>query len=880
MAEIYEKDLSELQAELGSRDTGLSEEEAGERLQKYGKNELEKAGKKNIFQKFLDELKDPMLIMLLAAAVVSAVTNAVSGESMAEVFIILIVVGLNAALGVFQESKAENAVEALQKMTAATCHVIRDGKQEEIPSSSLVPGDVVLLEAGDMVPADGRLLEAESLRIDESSLTGESVPVQKLVKMLRQEEDGEVSLGDRKNMAFMGSSVSYGRGRLLVTDTGMRTEMGKIAGVLNQTEDSETPLQKKLNELGKKLSVMVIFICIFIFIFDMVMAPERNLSTVLQVFMIAVSLAVAAIPEGLATVVTLVLSLGVTRMSKANAIVRRLTAVEALGCTNVICSDKTGTLTQNRMTVVRTFGDRKLLAEAMSLCSDAQTDEDGAVQGEPTEAALVAFAEKEGFHKKQAEKTMPRIAECPFDSSRKMMTTFHHTEKGIVQYTKGAPDVVLGRCATWIKDGKELPLDEEGRRIIQDQVSAMAADALRVLAAARRSYETLPENHSPEQAERNLCFIGLAGMMDPVRKEVPDALRKCREAGIRPVMITGDHRDTAAAIARELGIIKDDSEVKTGAELDHISDEELYRDIDKYHVYARVKPEHKVRIVNAWRKRGAITAMTGDGVNDAPSVKSADIGIGMGITGTDVTKNAADLILTDDNYATIVRAVEEGRQIYDNIRKAIQFLLSTNISEVIIVFLFTLFRFNTFRPMHLLFTNLLTDCFPAMALGMESEEKDVMKRPPRKSDDSIFSGGMGRDIAYQGSLVAVLVLISYLFGSFAQLGEPGHSVTGLTMAFVTLNLCEIFHSFNMRSRIHSVFTIGSQNLTLWLSGISGFILTTLAVKIPAAAKVLQLEDLPWKLYGIAALIAFLVIPVVETVKAVQRALRGKKTTSA
>ena len=637
---------------------GLSAQEAEKRLREHGENRLKEAEKLTLFQRFVQQLKDPMLLILLAAAAVSAVTNILSHESFTEVIIILLVVLLNAVLGVVQESKAEAAIEALQTMTAATCKVLRDGQQVTMESRLLVPGDVVLLEAGDAVPADGRILESASMKIEEAALTGESVPVSKFTEPLAGEQ---VSLGDRKNMAYMGSAVVYGRGRMVVTATGMDTEMGKIAGVLAQTEQEETPLQRKLTQLGSTLSKMVLAICVFIFVFDLLVAGSLTLESVLETFMVAVSLAVAAIPEGLATVVTVVLSIGVTKMSQHNAVIRRLTAVETLGCTQVICSDKTGTLTQNKMTVVEHTGPEGLLGTAMTLCNDAVENPDGTVQGEPTEAALVRFGVDSGLDKNRLEQEQPRAAEAPFDSSRKMMSTIHRMDNGFIQYTKGAPDEVLRRCTRYEENGQMLPMTEEKRQEILAQNKAMADKALRVLAAAIRLWEGgLPKDDSPEYLEQDLCFVGLAGMIDPVRPEVKAAIQQCRTAGIRPVMITGDHKDTAVAIAKELGILDDPSQAVTGSALDSLSDEELAKEVEKYSVYARVQPEHKVRIVNAWRKRGAVTAMTGDGVNDAPSIKSADIGVGMGITGTDVTKNVADMVLADDNFATIVGAARRG----------------------------------------------------------------------------------------------------------------------------------------------------------------------------------------------------------------------------
>ena len=874
MKEIYRQSVEEVLEELKTTDKGLTQREAAARQEKYGPNKLKEAAKATALQRFFKQLKDPMLIILLAAAAVSAATDFIAGESFTESIIILVVVLLNAILGVIQESKAEAAIEALQTMTAAKCKVLRDEKTEVLESSNLVPGDVVILEAGDAVPADGRLIECASLKIEEAALTGESTPENKTVDTIAK----DVTLGDRENMCYMGSTVVYGRGKAIITSTGMNTEMGKIAGVLSKTEQEETPLQKKLSQLGKMLSKAVLGICIFIFIFDLIVSGEFTIQSVLKNFMVAVSLAVAAIPEGLATVVTVVLSIGVTNMSKRNAVVRRLTAVETLGCTQVICSDKTGTLTQNKMTVVEHTGDTKVLAEAMTLCNDA-VFEDGGAKGEPTEAALVNFGAAEGIIKSELEKMQPRVAEAPFDSGRKMMSTIHKCGDAFVQYTKGAPDEVLRRCASYEQDGKILPMTEEKRREILDKNHSMADKALRVLAAAKRNWNAVPEDVTPENLEQDLCFIGLTGMIDPIRPEVKAAIAECRSAGIRPVMITGDHKDTAVAIARDLGIISGPEQAITGAELDKLSDEELDKAVENYGVYARVQPEHKVRIVSAWKHRGAVTAMTGDGVNDAPSIKSADIGIGMGITGTDVTKNVADMVLSDDNFATIVSAVGEGRRIYDNIRKSIQFLLTSNLSEVLGVFLSTLMGFTLFNPVHLLFINLITDCFPALALGLEKAEPDTMKRPPRSSSDGIFSGGMAGDIAYQGILITVITLVSYIIGHSMEVGHfaipHGVSHDGMTMAFLTMSMCEIFHAFNMRSQRKSVFKLG-HNIVLWMAMLGSVSLTTIVLEVPAVANAFGFTPVSWNEYAIAIGLAVLIVPIVETVKAFQRKAAKKK----
>ena len=875
----YLQSAEEVLCSQGSQRGGLTSQEAAARLEKHGPNRLQEAKKITNLQRFLQQLKDPMLLILMAAAAVSAVTSILSGEKLTEVIIILAVVLLNAVLGVVQESKAEAAIEALQTMTAATSKVLRDGKITVLHSADLVPGDVVLLEAGDAVPADGRLLESASLKIEEAALTGESVPVNKTAETISAE--GDVPLGDRKNMCYMGSTVVYGRGSAVITATGMDTEMGKIAGVLARTEQEETPLQRKLTQLGKTLSYLVLAICVFIFVFDLLVEGDYSLEAILKTFMVAVSLAVAAIPEGLATVVTVVLSIGVTNMSKRGAVIRRLTAVETLGCTQVICSDKTGTLTQNKMTVVDHTGPQRLLATAMALCSDAAWTEEGA-QGEPTEAALVNFAAEAGLKKPLLEEQQPRVAEAPFDSSRKMMSTVHQIDGGFIQYTKGAPDEVLRLCTSYIDSGEKHPMTEEKRRAILLENKAMADRALRVLAAAQRSWgDKLPEDISPETLEQDLCFIGLAGMIDPVRPEVKDAIHQCRKAGIRPVMITGDHKDTAVAIAKELDILDSADQAITGSALNDLTDEELAEAVPKYSVYARVQPEHKVRIVTAWKKRGAITAMTGDGVNDAPSIKTADIGVGMGITGTDVTKNVADMVLSDDNFATIVGAVGEGRRIYDNIRKTIQFLLASNMSEVLGVFTATLLGFTLLGPVHLLFINLITDCFPALALGLEKAEPDVMDRPPRDSHDGIFAGGLGLDILYQGVLITVITLASYIIGHCMEVGyfemPSGVSPHGMTMAFLTMSMCEIFHSFNMRFQRRSIFSGRSHNKVLWAAMLGSLLITTLVLEVGPIADAFGFTPVGWAEYGIALALAVLVIPVVELVKFFQRRAAKKKS---
>lgn len=868
-------------SQLSGSENGLTSEEAERRIAENGKNKLAEGKKDSIIKQLLKQLADPMIIILLCAAAISGVLAVTQDESFADVIIILAVVAINAVLGVYQENKAEKAIEALQEMSAATSKVLRDGKIVTVRSEDLTVGDVVLLEAGDAVPADGRIIDNASLKIEEAALTGESVPVTKFIDAINLTDGAaEVPLGDRKNMAYMGSTVVYGRGAMIVTAIGMQTEMGKIADALANAQEGQTPLQIKLTQLSKILTWLVLGICAAVFAVQLLRAGGFEFETVLNSFMIAVSLAVAAIPEGLAAVVTVVLSIGVTNMSKRNAIIRRLTAVETLGCAQIICSDKTGTLTQNKMTVVDHFGeDADLISKAMALCCDAEIDADGVVTGEPTEAALVVWANKLGHNKSKLKEDFPRCGEAPFDSGRKMMSTVHLAHNGVVQYTKGAPDVIIGKCTHYMKNGEAVPMTEEYRQNIVFANKAMADKALRVLACAMRVWEHEPDSFEPEELEKNLCFVGLTGMIDPVRPEVKAAIDECVGAGVRPIMITGDHIDTAVAIAKELGILKDGDRAITGSELSRMSDEEFADCFMDISVYARVQPEHKTRIVNAWRGAGYVTAMTGDGVNDAPSIKSADIGVGMGITGTDVTKNVADMVLADDNFASIVGAVEEGRRIYDNIRKAIQFLLGSNMSEVISIFAATILGFTILKPVHLLWINLVTDSFPALALGMEKAEPDIMRRKPRAADSGVFAGGMGIDIAYQGLLVSVLTLASYFLGHFLESGawEIAESPDGMTMAFLTMSMAEIFHSFNMRSQRGSIFKLPTQNIVLIAASFGSLIMTTAVCEVPLLANAFGFTSVNLEEYIIAIGLGFCVIPIVETVKFFQRLTVKKKS---
>ncbi len=835
----YLESVESVFSEVKSTEKGLSSAEAEKRLAENGKNKLKEAEKESLFKKFINSLADPMIIMLLVAAVIQGVVTVVESHGspkvsdFADVLVILVVVIINTIMSLVQEGKAEAAMEALMQMTAATSKVLRDGEMVVIKSEDITVGDVVLLEAGDAVPADCRIIESYSMKVEEAALTGESVPVTKLVDILNcRDANADVPLGDRKNMIYSGSTVVYGRGKAVVTGIGMDTEMGKIADALSEAEKEQTPLQKKMGELSKFLTKLVLGISIVVFIVglveNLVMGGESNgvVNIILDVFISAVALAVAAIPEGLPAVVTIILSIGVTAMSKRQALIRKLTAVETLGCTQVICSDKTGTLTQNKMTVVDHFGDNEnLIATAMALCCDAEIDDKGTVTGEPTEAALVAYAYKLGMSKNDLVKANPRVGEAPFDSGRKMMSTVHQTAEGVVQYTKGAPDVVIGRCDYALVNGEIVPMDDAFRARIAADNKRMADKALRVLAVALKHYDALPGDFDSETLENTLVFVGLTGMIDPVRPEVKDAITECRGAGITPIMITGDHKDTAVAIGKELGIISDAAQAIMGAELDKFSDEELVEEVTKYSVYARVQPEHKTRIVKAWKARGMVTAMTGDGVNDAPSIKASDIGIGMGITGTDVTKGVADMVLADDNFATIVNAVEEGRKIYDNVCKVLQFQLSTNLSEVLIMFIASILNFNILGAVHLLWVNMVTDSLPGLALGMEKAEGNLMKRKPRSTEDSIFSGGAGLDMVWQGIYLAIVEIAAYAIGFFLENGSWKFILTGaesscpnaMAMAFLTVNFAEMMCAINMRSRTGSIFSKGMlKNLNWWL----------------------------------------------------------------
>ena len=870
--DFYLEDASKVLAHVKSSNSGLTSEDAATRLAANGKNQLTKEKKDSLLKKFMIQLADPMALVLLAASGISIGVSVYSKEPLTDTFVILFVIIVNAILGVYQESKAEKAIDALKKLSQATAKVLRDGAIKAVPTEDLVVGDVILFESGDAIPADARILESNSLKVEEAALTGESVPAEKTASAITLKNGETVPINDRKNMVYTGSSVVYGRGQAVITATGMDTQMGSIAQSIAKTSAEKTPLQKKLTHLGKMLSVVVIAICAFIFVFNLVKTQNLQPENILEIFMISVSLAVAAIPSGLAAVVTIQLAIGVTKLAKHNAIIRKLTAVETLGCTQIICTDKTGTLTQNKMTVVDSYTfDELQLAKTLGLCNDVKKDKNGNLVGDPTEVALYNYAEKLA-NLSSSPQINTRLCEIPFDSERKMMSTFNKDGKKIIQCTKGAPDVILQRCTHYLKNGEICKLDEAAKKEIANKNKTMSQKALRVLAAAYRVYDAVPSDLTSESRENSMVFIGLVGMIDPVRPEVIDAVKNCKSAGIKPIMITGDHKDTAIAIGKQLGIINNDSEALTGTELDKISDNDLVKIIQNINIYARVQPNHKVRIVEGFKSLGKVVAMTGDGVNDAPSIKRADIGIGMGLTGTDVTKNVADMVLADDNFATIIAAVKEGRRIYDNIKKAIQFLLSSNISEVISIFIATLLGFKIFSPIHILWINLVTDTFPALCLGMEEESHGLMNKPPRPENESLFAGGMAVNIAYQGVLISLLTLVSYFLGVIAQTGKFQliNSTYGTTMAFLTMSIAETFHSFNVRSIHGSIFKIKKQNPYLLASMIFSVILINLVITLPSLTKLFETKQILPLDYLKCIALAISVIPIVELIKFTQR----------
>lgn len=849
---------------------GLTSQMAAERLAQKGRNELaETDGKKSLFWRFLAQFDDFMILLLLGAAVVSVVISRLSGENdVLDAVMILGIVVLNAALGLFQESKAEKALEALKKMAAPHARVIRDGIVREIPAAEVVPGDLLLLETGDAVCADGRVVESRSLKTEESALTGEALPVEKTAA---GGLPAETATGDRKNMVLAGGYVVYGKGKVLVTATGMDTEMGRIAAMLSHTSDSMTPLQKKLEQTGKQLGIGALAICALIFCMGILQEKPP-----FSMFMTAVSLAVAAIPEGLPAIVTIVLAMGTSRMSEKHTIVRRLSAVETLGGAQVICSDKTGTLTQNRMQVT-TWTDyshrepknedlRETVANLFALCNDCNVS-DGNLQGEPTEKALGEYAQSMGIDFAALRRDMPRVGEIPFSSARKRMTTLHKTEDGWISVTKGAPDILLEKCAFCMEGSGQVPFDSRRKSMVRMVNGEMAAQALRVVAVAFRQWEEKPPL-TEEALERNLVFAGMAGMVDPPRPEVKEAVHLCRQAGIRPVMITGDHVLTAEAIGRELGIYQKGDCAVTGAELDKMSDKELETAAETCTVFARVAPEHKVRIVEAFQKRGNVVAMTGDGVNDAPALKTADIGCAMGKSGTEVAKGASDLILTDDNFATIVEAVREGRGIYDNIRKAVHFLLSSNIGEILTIFVAMLLGWAApLLPIQLLWVNLVTDSLPAIALGMEPAEENIMERPPRKNTGSLFGDGLGGRILLEGVMIGVLALLAFGIGHVYFDQEDGYAV-GRTMAFAVLSLSQLVHAFNMRGEGSLGKLPFCSNKWLLMAFVVGVVLQCVVIMMPPLAGIFQVVPLDGEQWLLTAALALAPLPLVELEKAI------------
>ena len=887
----FNKDVEDVEKILETNiNNGLTTEEVGKRREKYGLNELKAKKKKSLIIKYLEQFKDFSIIILIIAAIVSGAVGIAQGEGITDTIIILIVVIVNAIIGVSQESKAEKSLEALQKLTDHASKVIRNGEVTVVPAKELVPGDIVVLDTGDYIPADLRIIEAVNLKSQEASLTGESMPVEKNNKKI---EDEEIGIGDRVNMLFSSSLVTYGRGKGIVVETGMTTEVGKIAGMLDSTEEQTTPLQDKLNKLGKTLGIVALAICAFIFIVGLIQGKDP-----ISMFMTAVSLAVAAIPEGLVAVSTIVLAIGVQKMVKKNAIVKKLPAVETLGSATVICSDKTGTLTQNKMTVEKIFingetkdleeyvkvdnsEDVKKLVYANMLCNDTKISGDGTLTGDPTETALVDMAFKLDFDPTVYDR-MPRIEEVPFDSDRKLMTTVNEVNGKYIVYTKGGVDELLKICKGYIKDGEVKEDLDEHSKIIKEHNKNMAKEALRVLACGYKEIDHKPTKEDIKHFEKDLIFIGMVGMIDPPREEAKKAVEKCKTAGIKTVMITGDHKITATAIAKKLGILENEEEAITGADLEKMSDEDLEKNVRKYSVYARVSPEHKVRIVKAWQKNGEIVAMTGDGVNDSPALKTADIGCAMGVVGTDVAKEAADVILTDDNFATIVSAVEEGRRIYDNILKAIQFLLSSNVGEIIVLFLATLCtplfaswfgitdinHLEILLPIHILWINLVTDSFPALALAFDPANKGIMERKPKKANQGVFTKGMTWRVVYQGAMIGLLTLGAFMIG-LATTNTPIEGLSldqskievGQTMAFATLALSELVHVFNVRDNKKSLFRTNIfNNSKLILATIASATLMLIILFVPALRNIFSIPVLP--LENVLTLLCLVFAPVI------------------
>lgn len=887
----FNKDIKEIEAFFKTdSNNGLSEEKIKQIQEKYGYNQLQTAKKKTIFQRFLDQFKDFSIIVLIIAAIISGIVGIMEENGITDTIIILIVVIVNALIGVMQESKAEKSLEALQKLSDHASKVIRNGKLQVIPAKELVPGDIVVLDTGDYIPADLRIIEAINLKSQESSLTGESVPVEKITDVI---EDEEIGIGDRKNMLFSSSLVTYGRGKGIVVETGMNTEVGKIAGMINNTQKQQTPLQQKLDKLGKTLGIVAIVICIIIFLIGIMQGKNW-----MAMFMTAVSLAVAAIPEGLVAVSTIVLAIGVQKMVKKNAIVKKLPAVETLGSSTVICSDKTGTLTQNKMTVEKIFWNNALrdaeniqdneideelkrLIYANMLCNDTKISNDGTLTGDPTETALVDMAFKLNFDPSIYDR-MPRVEEIPFDSDRKLMTTVNEVNGKYIVYTKGGIDELLKRCISYeINNEIHEDLNDYINKI-REKNEEMAKEALRVLGCAYKEIDHIPSKEEMETIENDLIFIGMVGMIDPPREEAKVAVEKCKTAGIKVVMITGDHKITATAIAKKLGILENENEAITGLELEQMTDEELEKNVRKYSVYARVSPEHKVRIVTAWQKNGEVVAMTGDGVNDSPALKKADIGCAMGIVGTDVAKEAADVILTDDNFATVVSAVEEGRRIYDNILKVIQFLLSSNIGEIVVLLFATLLtpifskwfgisditKLEILLPIHILWINLVTDSLPALALAFDPANSDIMQRKPIKPGKSIFTKGMTWRIIYQGIMIGILTLIAFIIGlATTQTAINGLTLdeskieVGQTMAFATLAFSELVHVFNVRNNKKSVFKTGIlNNIKLIGAVIISAILMLVILLIPGLRQIFSIPILPTQ--NVIELVLLILAPLV------------------
>ena len=873
---VYLQSVEDVFKEVQSSPSGLSSQEAASRLEKYGANTLQEGKKKTLLEKFVDQFKDFMILVLLVAAVVSMFAHQGDPDP-TDAIIILAVVLLNAVLGVFQESKAEEAIEALKKMASPVASVLRDGHVEHIKGEDIVVGDVVILEAGDVVPADMRLFEVNTVKIEESALTGESVPVDKDLVIPAGDE---VGIGDRTNMAFSSTNVTYGRAVGVVTSTGMNTEVGKIANMLANTEEGKTPLQENQDALGKWLTIMILVIAVIIFLVGMLRGNEWT-----HMLLTAIAISVAAIPEGLPAISTIILALGTQKMAQRNAIVRKLPAVETLGGVEIICSDKTGTLTLNQMTVEKMVYDNEIhdaseeiskdniALRVMNLANDTKISQDNSLLGDPTETAMVQYGLDKNYDVREELVNIPRIAEVPFDSTRKLMTTIHQLEDGkYLVATKGAPDMLLDRVTKIEKHGEVSAFTEDDRTTLMKLNKEMATQALRVLAMAYKVIDTLPETVDTDSIEHDLIFAGLVGMIDPERKEAAAAIKVAQSAGIRTIMITGDHRDTAQAIAKRLGILRPDQEdgVLTGGELNDISDEELERTVETYSVYARVSPEHKVRIVKAWQKNGKVVSMTGDGVNDAPSLKQADIGVGMGITGTEVSKGASDMVLADDNFETIVVAVEEGRKVFANIQKAVQYLLSANFGEVMTMFVATMAGWSILEPIHILWINLVTDVFPAIALGLEEAEADIMNHPPRGKGSNFLSNGVLPSIFYQGFFEGGITLFVFWYAThIANWGNP----VGETMAFATLGLIQLFHAFNVKSVYKSLGTVGAFKNKLFNYAIlvSAVMLLSVMV-IPGLTTVFDVAILTAEQWLFVVGAAFSIVPIVEIAKAIMRAM--------